>query len=137
MYQWKLKSRKFYMYIFYFLFEVCACNTFVLLKRFGARTDYNSRTGYKQFRLQLSKELIGQYNERKSYTLPSLMIPVRKRSTPAHFPTKGKKARCHYCYNSLNIRHESSIRCTRCDVSLCIEPRQQNSQSCFELYHTN
>ena len=154
-YQWKLKSRKFYLWVnfseanlksllmsctigisFISLLRYVASNTFVLLKRFGARSDYNSRSGYKDFRLELARCLIGNYNDRKRYALPSPMTPVRKRSTPAHYPVKGKKGRCNYCHNILHTRHESSIRCNRCDVALCIEARSNSSKSCFELYHT-
>ncbi len=123
-----------FRYIFYFLFEICACNSFILLKRFGARSDYKSRTGYKQFQLELANLLIGNYNSRKRYLLPT--IPSRKRSTPKHFPTKGKKGKCHYCCKTLHVRHESSIRCTTCDVPLCLDIRPPYITTCFELYHT-
>ena len=63
------------------------------------------------------------------YALPSPMTPVRKRSTPGHYPVKGKKGRCNYCHNTLHTRHESSIRCNRYDVALCIGACSSNSKA--------
>ena len=105
----------------------------MLLKNFSGRSDYQSRTGYKQFRLQLAKLLIGNHNDRKRYALPPPMIPARKRSKHQHTPNKREKVKVHYCYNTMGIRHESSIRFNTCNVPLCVKTRKQNTKTCFEL----
>ena len=55
-YNCKVKSRKFYNYIFYFLFDVSITNLFILYKNFRSSPAFNT---IKKFRLQLARELIG------------------------------------------------------------------------------
>ncbi len=102
----------------------------------NAQSDYNCRTGYKQFCLKLAKELIGDYNERNGMSLLHQWYQS-KRTTPTHYPIKGRKGRSSYCHNTLHIRYESSIRCNRCDVSLCIEARLRNHASNYITLTSN
>ena len=60
-YNCKVKSRKFYKYIFYFLLDVSITNAFILYKYFHSSPTFNS---IKKFRLQLARELIGEYTSR-------------------------------------------------------------------------
>ena len=57
-YNCKVKSRKFYKYIFYFLLDVSITNAFILYKNFRSSPTFNT---IKKFRLQLARELIGGY----------------------------------------------------------------------------
>ena len=61
-YNCKVKSRKFYKYIFYFLFDVSITNAFILYKNFCSSPTFNT---IKKFRLQLVSELIGEYTTRR------------------------------------------------------------------------
>lgn len=61
-YNCKVKSRKFYKYIFYFLFDVSITNAFILYKNFRSSPTFNT---IKKFRLQLARELIGKYTTRR------------------------------------------------------------------------
>ena len=54
-YHVRLKCRKFYKYIFWFLFDVAIVNSFILCKHF---THLGIRD-MKTFRTQLAKSLIG------------------------------------------------------------------------------
>ena len=88
---------------------------------------------YKEFRLTLAKELIGDYYSRKH--------PGRGLATPhtlpiRHFPVKEKKNRCWYC---AHVRHPSRRRETRwfchdCQVYLCHTGLTDGSD-CFLLHH--
>ena len=77
----RLKCRKFYRYLFWFLFEVCATNAYIL---------YNDHSGQpkktlKEFRLELAKGLVGDYhNKKRAGHCPSTptTLPIR------HFPIK-------------------------------------------------
>jgi hypothetical protein len=102
-YQLRLKSRKVYKYIFWFLVDVSITNAFVL-------HQYNTSTStrpspFKAFRLELAKGLIGAYNSRKrAAPTAAPVVPRPRRPTSlAHFPlrrpTGSKKgmARCWYC----------------------------------------
>ena len=53
----RLKSHKFYKYIFWFLFEVAVTNTHILCKNFSDMTF----SDVKSFRAELAKALIGDY----------------------------------------------------------------------------
>ena len=57
------KSRKFYKYLFYFLFDMAITNALVLYKHFHPHPS-KSLLSVKDFRLQLAKELIGTYCSR-------------------------------------------------------------------------
>ena len=59
-YRCRSKSRKFYKYIFFFLFDVAITNTYLLLKSSGSCPFKD----LKSFRLQLAKDLIGDYCSR-------------------------------------------------------------------------
>ena len=61
-YNCKVKSRKFYKYIFYFLLDVSITNAFILYKNFQSLSTFNS---IKKFRLQLARELIGEYTSHR------------------------------------------------------------------------
>ena len=59
-YHCRIKSRKFYKYIYYFLFDVTTRNAFILYLGWSGATEIT----IKQFRIQLAKELIGGYCSR-------------------------------------------------------------------------
>ena len=138
-YSYRLKSRKYYMYLFFFAFECCVTNASVLQKQYRSAPIKIT----KQYRLLLAEKLIGAYTSRHRYALPQLIqdtallksLPPRKRKiaeqTGVHFPLKTTSGRCSYCWNSKGVRHESSIKCRQCKVRLCVD----DGILCFEKYH--
>ena len=80
-YRCRSKSRKFYKYIFFFLFDVAITNTYILLKSSGSCPFKD----FKSFRLQLAKDLIGEYCSRRRrgrggtviHPLPFRHFPIR------------------------------------------------------------
>lgn len=118
-YHVRLKCRKYYRYIFWFLFEVSVTNSYIL------HTHYSGirKQPLKEFRLKLAKGLIGDYNSKKrpgrSSTAPT-NLPLH------HFPmkfTRGPegttvKRRCWYC---LHCRQPQRCRetvwyCQKCQL---------------------
>ena len=80
-YHVRTKSRKFYRYIFWFLFEVVFANAYILHSNYSGV----EKKPFKEFRLQVARDLIGDYNSRKRAgraTLPPITLPLR------HFPVK-------------------------------------------------
>ena len=76
-YSCRTKSRKFYKYIFYFLLDVAITNAFVLYK------DYAADPKHRTIRVQLAKELIGDYcSRRKAGRQGSLLRPLPLRPFP-------------------------------------------------------
>ena len=127
-YHVRLKCRK-YKYIMWFLFDVAITNSYILCK---LHTDLKY-TNSKDFRVDLAKELIGNYFGRKRPGRPPSQ-PAKKRFCQAHYPTKGPKPRrCHYCYKYKKERHETLWYCKDCDIYLC----HNGQDDCFYVYHTH
>ncbi len=82
-YSHRLKSRKYYMYLFFIVFECCVTNAFVLQKQYRSAPIKTT----KQYRLLLAEKLIGAYTSRHRYGLPQVIqdtallksLPPRKR----------------------------------------------------------
>ena len=80
-YHCRIKSRKFYKYIYYFLFDVTFTNAIILYRGWSGATVIT----IKQFRIQLAKELIGGYCSRYRAGYNGSLI----KSLPfSHFPMK-------------------------------------------------
>ena len=71
-YHVRLKCRKYYKYIFWFLFDVAVTNSFILYKQY-INTNMKSVI---TFRTDLARELIGEYCSRKRPGRPSVCQPV-------------------------------------------------------------
>ena len=133
-------------YVFWFAFELVILSAFTLLKHFQPHTGPSFTDTFKAFRLLLAKQLIGKYNSRQKYYLPSAydvdVAPQRRRlddPTEGHFPAKAEKSRrCYYCVDILKGPRHESYCCRVCQVSLCVYSRDERDSygpSCFELYH--
>ena len=115
----RLKSRKYYRYIFWFLYEVAIANTYILSK-YTPSTGYKHQ-GYIDFRADLANELIGNYNSRKRKGRPSASGSSSSvtSSLAHHFPFKApKRSKCTMCY-SKNILKWTQWRCDLCRKYLC------------------
>jgi len=66
-----VKSRKYYKYIFWFVFEVCVLNSFILSHYSPCNLPISS---YLSFRLHLARELIGDYCSRKRHSISKTVI---------------------------------------------------------------
>ncbi len=132
-YQVRLKSRKMYKYIFWFLLEVSVLNTYIL--RLFVPAVGKSFPNYKEFRVELAKLLVGDYIGRKRIGRPSLIpAPSAKKPNLTHFPRKTNTGRCHYCY-SRGIRRSTSWICTGCNKRLCHTGVDETD--CFMQYHVD
>lgn len=129
-YHVRLKCRKYYKYIFWFLFDVAVINSYILATHY---TDLSIKD-VKAFRTELAKGLIGEYSSRKRPGRPTLN--PAKRFCAAHFPMRGseKVHRCHFCHTYKHQRHETVWYCKDCDRFLCHNGREDD---CFLLYHTH
>ena len=84
-YHVRSKSRKMYKYIFWFMFDVSITNSFILYRHFLPHV--NKPHDVKTFRLELAKQLIGDYNSRKIRGRPSHLHGTDpKRISLRHFP---------------------------------------------------
>ena len=71
-YRVRCKTRKFYHYIFWFVFDSAVVNAFIMCKNFAPITNTSiHQLTIKIFRLSLAEGLIGSYRSRQRYALPS------------------------------------------------------------------
>ena len=127
-YHVRTKGRKYYKYLFWFLFDVACTNTYILAKHYSNLTV----CGMKAFTRTLATELIGSYANRKRRGRPALL--TFKRFRPNHFPRKGgsnQGYRCHYC-SLKKVRRNTVWQCKDCQVFLC---HTGKADDCFLLYH--
>ena len=130
-YHVRLKCRKYYKYIFWFLFDLAITNSYILCR---LHTDLHIDST-KNFRVTLGKELIGGYCSRKRPGRPSA-APAPKRFCQAHFPVRGadKVHRCHYCHKYRKERRSTVWYCKDCDLFLCHTGKSESD--CFLAFHS-
>ena len=137
-YHLRLKSRKFYKYLFCFLVDVSITNSYVLHR--GANSAH-----LKHFRLELARGLIGSYCSQKRAAPSAMPLVIRRprQSTLLHFPVKkstGSRkgvSRCWYCAYKRQppARRETLWYCEECQLYLCHTGMQHTD--CFRAHHTS
>ncbi len=123
-YRCPTKFRKFYMYIYYFMKDVCITNSQILYMNFSPTKTL--KTGLA-FRRQLAIELIGDYSSRKTTSVKSLPL--------AHFPLHHqdvKRGRCHLC-TTKKTRKDTPWFCHECQKWFCHGGNP--STDCFLEWH--
>ena len=137
-YKVRLKSIKNYKYIFWFLFDVCITNAYIL-SRYNVNSQQPLPQSLKNFRLKLATQLIGTYKSRKRAGRPSsavtqLLPPTLPRLD--HLPARGDiSRRCTYCQK---IRVPSRRRSSIWVCSACLEkPHLCLKEDCYKLWHEN
>lgn len=131
-YHMRMKCRKFYKYIFWFLVDLSITNAYILCKNHTCLSIKSS----KDFRLELAKLLIGSYSSRKRIGRPSLAPAPKHFKVIEHYPTKGvpvghKGYQCANC-SKLGRRKEAIWCCRTCNKFLC---HQGRGSDCFLEYH--
>lgn len=88
------QSRKWYRYIFWFLFNVAACNGYILECEHRRRNRQRKRP-QAAFRLELGRRLINNYSYRKR---PANQVPVQEpRQDHQSVRMEGRKKECVQC----------------------------------------
>ena len=135
------RSTKWWKRCFSHLIECSLLNAYIL----DSLTEHaQAKRDFLTFRLDVAQKLIKTFSSRKAagrssggkYTQVERLNPQL-----GHWPTSSKrKLECAVCstkwaklhLSRSELRHESRIKCSRCNVHLCIEGRQ-----CYKKYHTN
>ena len=127
-YSIRMKGRKCYKYVWWFLVDLAITNAFILTKHDSNMT----LTSLKEFQVTLAKELIGSYSSRKRRGRQ----PDNTAPTPfsaAHFPKRSDvRRRCDLCLKNKE-RHETTWYCDTCKVFLCHNGKEDD---CFLQYHS-
>ena len=134
------KGRKYYRYIFWFLFEVSISNSFIMYSKYGHFTRQNpAPKSFLDYRVQLYHQLVGDYNSRKR---PGHGQTARSSLAIRHFPIKERSgrrsgmSRCWFCAHSRQPprRKETVWYCGDCRLHLC-HTGETDGSDCFLLYH--
>ena len=127
-------STHWYKYIFWYLFDVSICNSFLLSKMLPIAAVGKPKTQL-DFRLELATQLTGNFSSRKR----SIAAPVVGQETAqeimGHFIEKivGRKKQCVERKEAgrktpKGYPVESKFRCRQCQLPLC--------RACFVEYHS-
>ena len=125
-----VSGKKWWSRIFFDLVDRAIYNSFVLEQE----SPHHGKRSQKEFRIDLAKQLIGNFSSRRKRGRPS-DEPLLARHVERHFPNflptnengKRKEQRCKVCY-SRGIIKKTSYYCADCDAGLCAAP-------CFRLFH--
>ena len=126
-------SRKWYRYIFWFLFNLSICNAFVL-ESFHRTTRGQGKREMINFRLDLAKQLIDGFSQRKRKRRsqePQQHSVAREAHVSVH--VEGGKRKCVLCSKAgrrtpKGYKVETRFECSLCKVALC-------RTMCHNLYH--
>ena len=136
-YRCRVKSRKFYKYIFFFLLDISITNAYILYK--SSSSSARRINNMKDFRLKLSRELIGDYSSRRR---PGRISHIVKSLPLLHFPIRiqqdsstSKRGKCMYCSKVNKKRTDTTWFCNECQMWLCHTGHQHSD--CFLLWHKN
>ena len=113
-YHIQLKCRKYYKYIFWFLFDLAITNLYIL---YHEQPD-NRRVTLKEFRVSLAHELIDNCCGRKRMGRHSI-LPSPRRFCQEHFPMIGSRRCCYYCYHYKKERRDTPWSCKECQLFFC------------------
>ena len=124
------QSRKWYRYIFWFVFNVAACNTYILECEHRLRNHQRTRP-QTDFRLELGKRLINGYTYRKR-PAPSPAPQARRDHQAVRL--EERKRECVLCKTTgrktpQEYPVEMKNKCQECGVALC-------KVRCFVEYHS-
>ena len=124
-YSCRTKCRKFYKYIFYFLFDVAVTNAYIFQKGYCGSVPFRT---IKAFRLQLATELIGDYCSRRRIgrgavgvirTLPLRHYPTTIAEEDPTKKAKHKRARPTPPGTATSVSYGSAIRESDTLIVLC------------------
>ncbi|XP_048586613.1 piggyBac transposable element-derived protein 4-like, partial [Nematostella vectensis] len=118
-YKIPIKSRRWYRYLFIFLFETAVVNSHILRNL----SPNHKKITQLDYRLELIEGLIGRNSSRKRKRASTEIEVVDGKS---HFPVKVPINRCVHCA-AVSERKRSTWGCALCNVTLCV--------GCFEPFH--
>ena len=125
-----VSGKKWWTRVFFDLIDRAIFNSKVLYDE----SLHTTRKSLKDFKVDLSKLLVGSFCSRRKRGRSSLDAPQAKfveRHFPAFLPVNDKgrrmERRCVIC-SAANIKKKTSYCCPVCDVGLCAAP-------CFRMFH--
>ncbi len=138
------RSKKWWKRVFSYVVEVAALNGYIIYKS-GLSSSESRRYNYLKYCVSLAEELIGSFSSRplgtgRPRSLDHQQI-LRLDVTKGHLPVFASKAHeCVVCTKIRDVRkltrtemrHETRVMCSVCDVNLCLA----TGRNCYNKYHT-
>ena len=140
-YRFKMRSRRWYIYLFWHFLCVALVNSWLLYKRHYQLLGFPVKKvlSQRRFQAQVASSLILVKTERKRGKLSESPVPLSKRKVSnlpcadvrkdkfAHWPKKSdKRGRCRLC----EINNTNTV-CSKCNVRLCFV----EGRNCFVNFH--
>ncbi|KAJ8311865.1 hypothetical protein KUTeg_010583 [Tegillarca granosa] len=124
------KAKKWYKYLFWFCFDLAVVNSLICMQespnhQIKTKKGKSIKKTQLQFRMALAQQMIGGYRGSRKRKIPSVVDNCGSAHWPIQFP---KPSRCKGCTKA-GRRHEVSIGCRECNITLCIK------HDCFYKYH--
>ena len=131
------RSKNWWKSVFSYLIEVCILNAHNLHK-----FSNQPQVDFLQFSLNLATQLIGTMKKSSRGRTQSVDRTklLRLDNSKGHLPGVAPRCRCAVCckvrekrdLTKHEYRHESCIKCSVCEVHLCLNEKR----NCYKLYHT-
>ena len=115
-YHVRLKSCKYYKYLFWMLFDVAITNT-LIIARANPKLEKQTKS-VNSFRKALSHELLNGYCSRKRKGRRPTVATKKFRNDHYPFLGDGRQHRCEYC-SLKGIRKATKWYCRDCNTYLC------------------
>lgn len=128
MYSFSLKCKRYYIYIFMYVLNLCVRNAWIYFRRCSQKEDYLS---LGEFIKEVAKSLIraSPRTPLKTVNINPLEMPTTETHLPLH---QGYLGECFVCVKAGN-RHRTNIKCTSCMKCFCIT----KERNCFLEFHKN
>lgn len=132
------KSRKYWMRLFFFLFDASIINAYITYNY----THIATLHGHREFRLRLARALIDNHTTRKSQAQAGVLFKKNKKggrfgvpdeirlmNVGIHLPEETNTyKRCRFCSTKLR-EQRTKIQCSTCEIALC-------AKNCIKTFHT-
>ena len=125
------RSKKWWKRVLSYLLEACSQNAYVL-KIYGQADRTIKNSSFLDFCLELAAQLIGSFCGRSRVGRPRSQSPVDVRLDQSrqlllimadkHIECNKVRSSCGASRSSL--RHESQVRCSSCNVALCLNKKR-------------
>lgn len=136
-YEYDRKSIRFYLRIFFDLFDLAITNSFIIYNKIRNQHGRASTTLF-DFRTQLCTHLVNEYTgrQRPSYERQKRgrrqSNVIFKAVAPEHqMSREEKRQRCHNCAQKKR-ESKTNIKCVTCNLYFCFV----NERDCFGEYHS-
>lgn len=145
LYRIRIRSKKYYMRIFFHLLDMCIVIAWLLYRRASddCGIKSNKQMSLFDFKMDVAESLCWAGKQQKRGRSSTTPISKRSKRNGApnvdcrydkidHWPNYvPKTGRCKYSENDKKCQKITKVKCTKCESYLCFVP----DRNCFSMYH--